>query len=248
MCTYKKFLSTQHLDNHMRASSQVTKTEPRQVSARERVWYPLRHSDGSPTIAPPESHYGPSKWPSLSPQIFLERRRKQVAIFRFDLSRGRLGWWRDLIPGGGHTKTVPENVRTRPRVKLDTLERGPQLCVANDFHRRDQPSFTTSVDPRLSSPRFHSVRYPWSKDTSRLPARWIWFLEFLPLCPFVRSFVRSAEDTVRARTRGDHRHLVISMLGTGATRGGRRMPVAWYRARLFSWVSSIPDNRRSVEK
>lgn len=211
----------------MRASSQVTKTEPRQVSARERVWYPLRHSDGSPTIAPPESHYGPSKWPSLSPQIFLERRRKQVAIFRFDLSRGRLGWWRDLIPGGGHTKTVPENVRTRPTRYVRT---GGAIVHRKRFHRRDQPSFTTSVDPRLSSPRFHSVRYPWSKDTSRLPARWIWFLEFLPLCPFVRS----AEDTVRARTRGDHRHLVISMLGTGATSGGRRMPVAWYRARLFS--------------
>ena len=80
----------------VRASLQVTKTEPCQVSARKRVIYPHRCSHGSPTIAPPESQHGPSKWPSLSLQIFLERRRKQVAIFRFDLSRGRLAWWRDL--------------------------------------------------------------------------------------------------------------------------------------------------------
>lgn len=35
--THKRFVSTQHLDNHMHALSQVTKTEARQVSARERV-------------------------------------------------------------------------------------------------------------------------------------------------------------------------------------------------------------------
>lgn len=57
---------------------------------------------------------------------------------------------------------------------------------------------------------------------------------------FVRSF--EAEDTVRARTRGDHRHLVISMLGTGATSGVRRMRDT---VRDYSpSVSLIPDSRR----
>lgn len=46
---------------------------------------------------------------------------------------------------------------------------------------------------------------------------------------FVRSLARSlgGRHGARADTRGDHRHLVISMLGTGATRGGEgRIPVA----------------------
>lgn len=56
--------------------------------ARESDRYGQVGHIGSPGVAPPaRSIGGASKWPFLSPQTFPERRRRQVAIFRFDPNR-----------------------------------------------------------------------------------------------------------------------------------------------------------------